>query len=369
MTLEKMQEITAHFAVEGKLIYVEPFGGGHINTTYAVYFAFENRPTLRYIVQKVNTSIFTQAEKLMDNIASVTEFLKEKVRKEGGNPDREVLSIVKNLDGSAFYKDEEGGFYRLYHFVENATCYQIVTKDLFYQSAKAFGKFAKDLDGFEASGLFDVIENFHNTVDRFQKFQKSVAEDSHGRKKDCLAEIEFVMAREGFCSLVLDEIATGNIPLRVCHNDTKLNNVMIDNHSHEGVCVIDLDTIMKGSLLYDFGDSIRFGASSALEDEEDLSLVYCDLEKYQSYIQGYLEETKDILSPKEAELLHLAGKLMTLECGMRFLTDYLQGDVYFRVHKEEHNLIRARNQFKLVESMEENVGEMERISREAKMKS
>lgn len=295
MTVEIMKPILEKFEIDGNLIYVEPFGNGHINSTFAVYFSFENKSPIRYIVQKVNTTIFKKPEELMSNVLNVTDFLGKYISDNGGNPLRERITVVLSKDGKPFYCCENGDFYRVYHFIEDATCYQTVTKDLFYHSAKAFGRFAKSLDNFDASVLYDVIPNFHNTVNRYENFEISLKEDVKSRAKDCSEQIAFVQSRKDFCSVVTSEIETGAIPLRVCHNDTKLNNVMIDNETGVGICVIDLDTIMKGSLLYDFGDSIRFGASSALEDEEDLTKVFCDLEKYEMYVKGYLEDRKSVV--------------------------------------------------------------------------
>lgn len=357
MNISQATDIISKFDIEGTLISANEFGEGHINTTYEVYME-ENGKKIRYVMQKINTNIFTNPERLIDNIYSVTEFLKGQIALNGGDILRETLSLLPTKEGKNFYKNEQNEYFRIYHFIEDATCYQQATKELFYSSAKAFGKFARQLDGFDASGMFDTIEKFHDTVNRYKNFEIALNANPKDRAKDCLEQIEFVKARKEFCSILLDEIEKGEIPLRACHNDTKLNNVMIDNETHEGICVIDLDTVMKGSLLYDVGDSLRFGASSALEDEEDLDKVYFDLEKYEMYIKGYLEETKGILSKKEFEYLAHSGILITLECGMRFLTDHLDGDVYFKIHKENHNLIRAKNQFKLVFDMEQKLDQM-----------
>ncbi len=361
MTIEKAKKILREFQINGELIYCNPFGEGHINTTFVVCFMHETTPPVRYILQQINTSIFTEPEALIQNISLVTSFIKEKIKEEGGDVNRETLSLIPTKKGQAFL-EHNGNYYRVYNFIEHATCYQQATPELFYASAKAFGKFAKQLDDFDASSITDTIVNFHNTVNRFQNFTNALEKDSCSRAKDIATEIAFVQARKDFCSIILDEIKDGAIPLRVCHNDTKLNNVMIDNDTQEGICVIDLDTVMPGSLLYDFGDSIRFGASSAAEDETDLNLVYCSLSKYDLYVKGYLEECHSILSPRELELLPQAAILMTFECGMRFLTDYLNGDTYFKVHKPGHNLMRARNQFQLVADMEDKLDEMNMIT-------
>ncbi|MFI3170802.1 MAG: phosphotransferase [Eubacteriales bacterium] len=361
MEFNTAKQILDHFQIDGELIYCKPYGEGHINTTYMVCFLHETTPPVRYILQEINTNIFQNPEALIENISLVTNYIKEEIKKDGGNVNRETLSLMPSKSGE-FYVNVDSHYYRVYNFIEYATCYQQATPELFYASAKAFGKFAKQLDGFDASLIEDTIKNFHNTVSRFNNFSIALENNSCNRAEEASEEISFIKSRESFCSIVLDEIENGAIPLRVCHNDTKLNNVMIDNASQEGICVIDLDTVMQGSLLYDFGDSIRFGASSAAEDEENLESVYCDLAKFDLYVKGYLEECHSILSPKELELLPHAAMLMTFECGMRFLTDYLEGDTYFRVHKPKHNLLRARNQFKLVADMEMKLEEMSMIT-------
>lgn len=362
MTLTEIKAITQHFPIEGNLLCGEPFGQGHINTTYAVYYNHENKPTDRYILQEINTSIFKDYKSLMNNILLVTSHLKNQISAAGGDVLRETLTVIPTVDNETCL-NYEGKIYRMYPFIEHATCYQLATPELFYESARTFGKFARQLADFDAKLLVNTIPRFHDTVNRYQNFINSLDADVCNRAADIPTEIEFVKARENFASIVLDEIESGGIPLRVCHNDTKLNNVMIDNDTHTGICVIDLDTVMQGSLLYDFGDSIRFGASSALEDEENPDLVYCDLEKYKLYVKGYLEECAPIMNAKEFELLAHSAILMTYECGVRFLTDYLDGDIYFKTHKPLHNLIRARNQFKLVKDMEDKLSEMIKINR------
>ena len=217
------------------------------------------------------------------------------------------------------------------------------------------------LADYPAATLHETIKNFHNTVDRFHNFLKAVEEDVVGRAKDVQAEIEFVKAREADCHIICDALANGEIPLRVTHNDTKLNNVMIDNKTGKGLCVIDLDTVMPGSALYDYGDSIRFGASTAAEDEQNLDLVSCDMNLFEIYTKGYTEGCAGSLTEKEIRLMPMGAKLMTLECGMRFLTDHLQNDIYFKIHRENHNLDRARTQFKLVADMEAKWDQMNAI--------
>lgn len=357
---DHVKEIATKFQFTGEFISAKPFGEGHINSTFVLNYS-DNGISNKYILQEINTDIFTRPDILSKNIRLVTSYLKEQIEKQNGDPLRETLTLIPTLDGTDFYTVDAKS-YRAYHFISNAVCYQEATPALFYESAKAFGKFAADLDGFNALQLEDTIPLFHNTPNRYNNFIASVNNNLANRADSISSEIEFIKNREDFCGIILNEIDAGNIPLRTCHNDTKLNNVMMDADTDKGLCVIDLDTVMNGSLLYDFGDSIRFGASSAPEDEKDLSLVYCDLSKYENYVKGYLESCGHILSEKEFELLAEGAILMTLECGMRFLTDHLDGDVYFNIHRENHNLDRARNQFKLVQDMEHKLSEMKSIN-------
>ncbi len=355
-------EVVNQFDFNGEFIHIEPLGQGHINSTYAVYFRRETVPPIRYVLQRINTSILKNPLALMKNIEGVTNHLRKKIMEAGGNPDRETLTIVKTKDGKLFYEDGDKECWRAYLFIEDATCYQSAEKPgLFYNSAKAFGRFQKLLSDYPAETLSETIEKFHNTVNRYKNFEKAVAEDKVGRAKDVEKEIEFVKARKDDCGIVLDLIEKKEIPLRVTHNDTKLNNIMMDNETNEGICVIDLDTVMPGSVFYDFGDSIRFGASSAAEDETDLSKVYMDINLFEEYVEGFLSEAGETLTKKEYELLAFSAKLLTLECGIRFLTDYLEGDTYFKIHREHHNLDRARTQFKLVADMEEKMEMMNEI--------
>ena len=355
-------EVVNQFEFNGEFIHIEPLGQGHINSTYAVYFRRETVPPIRYVLQRINTSILKNPLTLMKNIEGVTNHLRKKIMEAGGNPDRETLTIVKTKDGKLFYEDGDKECWRAYLFIEDATCYQSAEKPgLFYNSAKAFGRFQKLLSDYPAETLSETIEKFHNTVNRYKNFEKAVQEDRMGRAKDVQKEIEFVKARKDDCGIVLDLIEKKEIPLRVTHNDTKLNNIMMDNETNEGICVIDLDTVMPGSVFYDFGDSIRFGASSAAEDETDLSKVYMDINLFKEYVEGFLSEAGETLTKKEYELLAFSAKLLTLECGIRFLTDYLEGDTYFKIHREHHNLDRARTQFKLVADMEEKMEMMNEI--------
>jgi Ser/Thr protein kinase RdoA (MazF antagonist) len=275
------------------------------------------------------------------------------------------MEVIRPKNGEDYYTDSEGGAWRVYPFVTDIVCYQTAdTPEKFAASGRAFGRFQKMLDGYDASTLFETIPNFHNTEDRLAKLKAAIEADSMGRVKDCKAEIDFVMQREADCSVALQALRDGILPLRVTHNDTKLNNVLIDEATGEGICIIDLDTTMPGLSIYDFGDSIRFGANHSAEDEKDLSKVNFDIELYRIYTRGFLEGAAGGLTDAELEYLPWGAKLMTLECGIRFLTDYLDGDNYFHIRYADQNLDRTRTQFKLVSDMEQQWDEMHKIVRE-----
>ena len=353
------KEIVPKFAIEGTLTEAVPYGSGHINDTVRLTCALENGEQKRYILQRMNDGIFKNPVELMENVMNVTSFLRKKIVERGGDPERETLNVIRTVDGDNFLKDEDGDFWRMYIFIENATSFDMVrTPEDFYNSAVSFGNFQLLLQDYPAATLHETIPNFHNTVSRFADFKKAVEEDVCGRAKEVQDEIRFVMEREADTHVICDALANGEIPLRVTHNDTKLNNIMIDNETGKGICVIDLDTVMPGSALYDYGDSIRFGASTGAEDEKNLELINCDMGLFEIYTKGYVEGCGGSLSEKEIRMLPMGAKLMTLECGMRFLADYLQGDVYFKIHRPEHNLDRARTQFKLVADMEKKWDEM-----------
>ena len=331
------------------------YGNGHINETYLV------EPN-KYILQKINTDIFTNCDELMQNIANVTDFLRDKIIKEGGNPNRETLTVINTLDGKRYYRDQDGSCYRMYLFIDNTNTINCnPTSDQLCSAAKAFGKFQKMLNDYPAETLFETIKDFHNTPDRYAKLEKAIEDNIAGRRHLVEKEIEFALSCEEWISTVTDSIADGSIPLRVTHNDTKINNVMFDADTDEAICVIDLDTVMPGSLLYDFGDALRIGAATADEDETDLSRVEFDLEKFEGFAKGFVEEMADSMTKREIELLAFSAKLLTYECGIRFLTDYLNGDTYFKIHRKNHNLDRARTQFKLVADMDKKMDAMNAI--------
>lgn len=360
--MKNLNDIINNFSFKGECVDCEAFGSGHINSTFLVT-CNDNGTMRKYILQKINTNVFNNIDKLMNNVFSVTSYLREKIREAGGDENRETLNFIKTVNGEKYYYAENGECYRAYVFVSDSVCYNSVDNaELFKQSGVAFGKFQRLLADFPADTLFETIPNFHNTKYRYDnEFIPAVESDVSGRKSSCQKEIDFVTEREGYCSRLVDMIADGKLPLRVTHNDTKLNNVMFDEKSGKAICVIDLDTVMPGLALYDFGDSIRFGANTADEDEKDLSRVSIDLEYFKAYADGFLSEAGESLNKAEIDNLAFSALLMTFECGMRFLTDYLNGDTYFKTAYPEHNLVRARNQFALITDMEKHMDEMESI--------
>lgn len=337
------ESILSRFPLDGKVLSVEKYGNGHINDTYLTVCEGGHR----YILQRINTSIFKDISMLMKNIAAVTEFLGKKVKST-----RETLTLIPTEEGKSFVS-EGSGSWRLYEFVEDTICLERPESDEdFYQCAVAFGRFQQYLSDFPAETLGEILPDFHHTPKRYEAFLKAVEEDACCRAKDVREEIAFVKERADFYSVLLDAHKRGELPLRVSHNDTKCNNVLLDSASRQGLCVIDLDTVMPGFSVTDFGDSIRFGASTGAEDEKDLSKVNFHMGLYKAYLKGFLAGCNNALGEKEMMLLPEGAKMMTLECGMRFLTDYLQGDVYFKTAYPEHNLVRFRTQKKLVEGME-----------------
>lgn len=356
-----MQEAIAAFPFKGKMKQVDAYGNGHINDTFLLVFEHETKIT-RYILQRINHIVFTNPEQVMENILGVTSFLREKMKKAGYDSDRKTLQVMLTKYGKPYYKDKIGCYWRVYNFISHAVSYSLVEKEEdFYESAVAFGTFQKLLSDFPVEQLHNTIPNFHNTQQRYENCMKVISEDINGRVKEVKQEIMFVREHEGEMNTLVKLLENGEIPMRVTHNDTKLNNVMLDADTGKGICIIDLDTVMPGSALYDFGDSIRFGASTAKEDEKDLSIVQCSMKLFEIYTKGFLYGTGDSLTPKEVELLPMGAKLMTLECGMRFLTDYLQGDIYFKTAYASHNLDRCRTQFKLVQDMESKWDTMQNI--------
>ena len=356
-----MKQILSNFKYAGEPYSCEVYGNGHINSTFKIECKDGNSVT-RYILQKINSNIFPDTDALTENIENVTEFLKEKITKRGGDVLRETLSLVPTVEGKNYYTDENGENWRSYIFIEDTVCYDKIEnpKD-FYNCGYAFGNFQNLLADFPAEKLHEVILNFHNTPIRYETFKKAVSADICGRAKSVRKEIDFVNAHESDMSLLTDMLKKGEIPLRVTHNDTKLNNCMFDKNTGKTICVIDLDTVMPGLRAYDYGDSIRYGATTGAEDEIDLSKVNFSLELFKSYTEGFIKACGESMSYQEALSLPIGAKIMTLECGMRFLTDYLEGDTYFKTTRENHNLDRCRTQFKLVSDMEKQWDKMNDI--------
>lgn len=345
-----MEKILKAFAFDGKTVSSEKYGSGHINSTFLVV----TDTGKRYILQKINNTIFPNVEGLMNNIMLVTEHLKKKY-----DDPRRVLNIIKTTDGKP-YTEVGGEYWRAYDFVEDSICLQLPeNNDDFYESAVAFGNFGQELSDFPVEKLIEVIPDFHNTPSRFKKFHEVLEKDPLGRAALVQEEIKFCLDREEEMGTLQRLRNEKVLPDRVTHNDTKLNNVLLDKNTRKSLCVIDLDTVMPGLCLYDYGDSIRFGASTALEDEKDLSKVSMSLELFEIYTKGFLKSCP-YLTKAEREYLPMGAKTMTFECGLRFLTDYIDGDHYFAVHREGHNLDRARTQFKLVADMEDKWDEMKK---------
>ncbi len=342
--------------------YVKPFGSGHINDTYAVYMSVPGGDELRYVIQRINTDVFKNPHDVMENIFGVTEYLRRRIMERGGDADRETLNYIKTKTGENYFEDAAGSAWRCYNYIPDSVCIESVSDPMdFYHSGKSFGGFLRELEDYPADTLHETIEKFHDTRKRLADFDKALARDVKNRAKNCAAEIAFIQQRRADCAVLMDLLEAGRLPLRVTHNDTKLNNILFDEKTGDALCVIDLDTIMPGLALNDYGDSIRFGASTAAEDEPDASKVHFDLYLFELYTRGYLEAAGEALTDTEKEYLPWGAKLMTLECGTRFLTDYLQGDTYFKVSHPKHNLERCRTQFKLVADMERVWDEMAAI--------
>ena len=349
-----MEQVLDLFRLNGRPVSCDPYGEGHINLTFLAV----TDTGKRYILQRLSRAAFHDIPGLMGNVAAVTEFLAAR------SPDpRSSLHLIPTLDGRSFCRDSEGEFWRVYDFVEDSLCLQTPeTPEDFYQSAVAFGQFQCRLRDFPAETLCETIPNFHNTPDRYRRFHLAVDADAAGRLSSVLPEIRFLLEREEKAGTLQRLREGGELPVRVTHNDTKLNNVMLDAVTRKALCVIDLDTVMPGLVAYDFGDSIRFGASTAPEDEKDLSRVEMSLDLYETYARGFIPACGG-LTAAELESLPLGAWTMTLENGLRFLTDYLEGDHYYHITRPEHNLDRCRTQLKLVSDMEQKWDPMTAIIR------
>ena len=320
-----------------------PHGNGHINNTFLV----DCKP--RVILQRINTSIFKNPAEVMGNIMAVTAYLREKIAESGGDPERETMTFLTTKEGLPYYKTADGDYWRACYFVEDTVCLEVAkSPEDFAEVAHAFGRFQRMLSDFPADRLAETIARFHDTPNRFAQLEEAIAADRAGRVASVEAEIALCRKFQKYASLIVDGIAEGTVPLRVTHNDTKLNNVLLDATTRKGICVIDLDTVMPGSLLYDFGDAMRTGASTGAEDEIDLAKVQFDLAKFEAFTAAFLEELGDSMTARERELLPYSALIITLEQATRFLADHINGDVYYHIHRDNHNLDRARTQLKLV---------------------
>lgn len=336
---QELHDIAMHFTCDGALLDILPYGDGHINTTYMVQTSVR-----RYILQCMNTSIFPNASGLMRNIELITAHLHAL--------GVETLTIIPTRDGSTYYSDVSAGTWRMYAFIERTVSYNLVQDaQVFQEAGKAFGQFQNYLADFDATQLVEPIANFHNTPHRLAAFQRAIQQDPLHRLDTVREEVDRYLAISHIAPRITTALEDGSLPLRVTHNDTKLNNILMDSITGRARAIIDLDTVMPGSMLYDFGDAIRFGASTALEDERDISKVSFSLPLFEAYTRGFVGAMRPSITDKELYMLPIGAQIMTFECGIRFLTDYLEGDPYFATRYEQHNVVRARTQLALVEQM------------------
>ncbi len=349
-----MKDAIFHFPTDGRPVSCEQIKCGHINETYLI----GTDTGAKYVLQWVNRYVFPNVDAIMGNMSAISAYLREQGERMA------MISYIDTLDGRSYYDDGAGGCWRTYKFVDNSICLQHAGSPAdFYESARAFGHFQYTLRGFDASALQETIPDFHNTPVRYSQLRDALASDPLGRAKSVKEETEFFLAREQRGGTLQRMRDSGELPVRVTHNDTKINNVLLDADTRRAICVIDLDTVMPGLSAYDFGDAIRFGASTAAEDERELERVQLDMELYRVFTRGFAEACPS-LTEREREVLPLGAYIMTLECGMRFLTDYINGDKYFSIDRESHNLDRARTQIKLIEEMERHWNDMLRINKE-----
>jgi hypothetical protein len=349
------------FTLGGAVVDMQRYEVGHINDTFIVQTHGPQGPR-RYILQRINHHVFPQPTALMTNILRVTRFLREKIVEQGGDPERETLTLVPVRDGGYFYVTPDGDYWRVYHYIEGARAYQQVeSPEHLYQAARAFGRFMLRLQDFPASDLHIIIPDFHHTPKRFEALMQAADADVQGRAGEVRDLIALAEARVEKMGLIAEALDAGALPQHVTHNDTKFNNVLFDDVTGDGVCVVDLDTVMPGSALYDFGDFVNTAAGNGAEDERNLERVSLNLSYFEAITRGFLQETAGMLTSQEREWLPLSAWLITFELGMRFLTDHLNGDVYFRIHRPNHNLDRARSKFKLALDMEAKEDAMARI--------
>ena len=356
------RSLVKKFAFKGEFIDAAPYGFGHINDTYALIFQLETQTQQRYILQRINHNVFKDPVGVMHNLELITHHLQGKIKSQGGDPQRETINLIPTNDGTSYYQDEDGEYWRAEVFIEDAQTYQIPKEPAhYYNASSAFGRFSNLLADFPVNELAVTIPDFHHTPKRFENFIKALENDPKNRSQHMKPEIQFLLNREAETSVLVHLSETGQIPFRVTHNDTKFENVMIDDRTGQGICVIDLDTVMPGWIDFDFGDAVRSGSNPAAEDEVNLDKVYFDLEIFDHLAHGFLDTAGDMLTPIEVQNLAFAARLITLEQALRFLTDHLMGDVYYRIHRPGHNLDRCRTQIKLIQDMEAVFDQMEKI--------
>ena len=353
MTEHDLKRVFSQFAVEGDFAGAQFLKVGHINDTYLVD-SNHNGSREQFIFQRINHFVFRDPERLMANFEKITRHIRAKLEKTPGcNPDRETLNLLYARSGGCFHVSPDGEYWRAYRFVGDAHIVNVAAKpEEAFEAGRIFGCFQKLLSDLDASSLHETIPFFHHTPRRFARFREVLENDPRGRARDAQDAVAFAFGHEPMTAVVTDALAGGRLPLRITHNDTKINNVLFDNQTGKAICVIDLDTTMPGSSLYDFGDMVRTTTCFAAEDERDLAKVKLELEMFRALADGYLEEARDFLTAQELDLLVFSGRLITFTIGLRFLTDFLEGDVYFRIHRSDQNLERARAQFALVRSME-----------------
>ena len=360
-----MESIVSQFDIPGRYVEHAAIRSGLINQTNLVTMQTDDGQTQSYIFQRINTNVFREPYHVMENIIRVTEHIKKHMIETDGSYSRRVLSFATTKDGTPYYESEQDGFWRAYEFVDNSTAYNLApSADHFFEAGRCFGEFQLYLTDYDATTLFETIPNFHHTVKRVEALRQAIEENRADRLKDVQHEVDFLLSRADEAGIIVDALESGEIPYRVTHNDTKINNVLFDNTTDKALCVIDLDTVMPGSSLYDFGDAIRSGACDTAEDEPNLSKVEMDLNKYRLFTKGFIKGTHSLLTHREIELLPIGAKMMTYEVAVRFLTDYLNGDVYFHTEYSGQNLLRTRTQMKLVADMESKMDEMKRIALE-----
>ena len=357
-----LQQIIDEFGFEGEYTGYRVSNDGHINNTFVVDFKNADGSDVSYLIQLINTNVFKNPDELMENIVGVTAYLRNIVIERGGDPERECLNVFFTKEGKPYFRTDDGECWRCYNFITDAhACQSIDDPKTFYNAAKAFGTFQCLLADYPSNTLHETIPNFHNTRSRFADFKKAVGDDLKGRAAGVRKEIDFVLSRESDTGILVDMLERDELPLRVTHNDTKLNNVLLDEKTGLARSVLDLDTVMPGLSAYDFGDAVRFGASSAAEDETDLSKVFLRLDLYRAFLEGYLDACGHALTENEISVLPLGAKIITIELGMRFLKDYLDGDVYFKIDRPTQNLDRCRAQLRLAADMEAQWPQMQQI--------